>query len=87
MYGIMALHCSYEAVAGLLCGVARPYVHKCILPHDIIENCGCCSVLQIAALMKDKAALEIKVSQTAVPPPETHHQIDTLPKYGCKACG
>ena len=64
-----------------------PYVHKCILPHDIIENCGCCSVLQIAALMKDKAALEVKVSQTAVPPPETHHQIDTLPKYGCKACG
>ena len=45
------------------------------------------AVLQIAALMKDKAALEVKVSQAAVAPPETYQQIDTSPKYGCKACG
>ncbi|KAL0042653.1 hypothetical protein WJX79_006792 [Trebouxia sp. C0005] len=42
---------------------------------------------KIAALMKDKAALEVKVSQAAVAPLETYQQIDTLPKYGCKACG
>ncbi len=57
------------------------------LPHGIPEDCGCFPVLQIAALMKDKAALEVKVSQAAVAPLETYHQIDTLPKYGCKACG
>ena len=48
---------------------------------------GWCDVLQIAALMKDKAALEVKVSQAAVPPAETYQHIDTLPKYCCKACG
>ncbi len=37
--------------------------------------------------MKDKAALEVKVSQAVVAPLETYKQIDTLPKYGCKACG
>jgi hypothetical protein len=44
-------------------------------------------MLQIAALLRDKAALEVKVSQAAVAPLETYQQIDTLPKYGCKACG
>lgn len=44
-------------------------------------------MLQIAALMKDKAALEVKVSQAAVTSTEVYQQIDTLPKYGCKACG
>jgi len=43
-------------------------------------------VLQIAALMKDKAALGVRVSQAAVTPLETYHQIHTLPKHGCKAC-
>ena len=43
-------------------------------------------MLQIAAVMKGKAALEVKVSQAVAPPLETYHQIDTLPKYGCKAC-
>ena len=47
---------------------------------------GCCSVLQVAAVMKGKAALEVRVSQAAVAPLETYHQIDTLPKYGCMAC-
>ncbi|DBA90262.1 TPA: hypothetical protein ACH3X1_003555 [Trebouxia sp. C0004] len=42
---------------------------------------------KIAALMKDKAALEVRVRQAAVAPQETYQQIDTLPKYGCKACG
>ncbi|DBB05911.1 TPA: hypothetical protein ACH3X3_009910 [Trebouxia sp. C0006] len=42
---------------------------------------------KIAALMKDKAALEVKVSQAAVAPLEMYQQIDTSPKYGCKACG
>jgi hypothetical protein len=44
----------------------------------------CFRVLQIAALMKDKAALEVRVSQAAVAPLETYHQIDILPEYGCK---
>jgi len=43
-------------------------------------------VLQIAALMKDKAALEVRVSQAAVAPLEMYHQIDILPKHGWKAC-
>ena len=93
MYGIWALHCSYKTVAGLLLGVAPPLcaqVHPfpmASLPHGITEGCDCCSVLQIAALMKDKAALEVKVSQAAVAPLEMYQQIDTSPKYGCKACG
>lgn len=44
---------------------------------------SCCSVLQAAALMKGKAGLE--VSQAAVAPLETYHQIHTLPKCGCQA--
>lgn len=44
--------------------------------------------LQIAALMKDKAALEARVFQAAVAPPaKTFKQIETLPKYCCKTCG
>ena len=44
--------------------------------------------LQIAALMKDKAALEARVTQAAATPPaKTFKQIDTRPKYCCKACG
>lgn len=47
-----------------------------------------CLFMQIAALMKDKAALEARVFQAAVAPPaKTFKQIDTLPKYCCKTCG
>ncbi len=43
-------------------------------------------MLQIVALMKGKAGLEVRVSQAAVAPLETYHQTDTLPQHGCKAC-
>ncbi|KAL3154903.1 hypothetical protein ABBQ38_011440 [Trebouxia sp. C0009 RCD-2024] len=44
--------------------------------------------VKIAALMKDKAALEARVTQAAAAPPaRPFKQIDTLPKYCCKACG
>jgi len=36
--------------------------------------------------MKDKTASEVRVSQAAEAPLETHHQIDTLPKLCCKVC-
>lgn len=41
------------------------------------------TALQIAALMKDKAALEEKVTQAS----EKYQQLETLPKYCCKGCG
>ena len=48
----------------------------------------CFTVLQIAALMKDKAALEARVTlAAAVAPAEVYKHIDTLPKYCCKGCG
>lgn len=55
--------------------------------HAVMEAVCCFAVLQIAALMKDKAALEVKVSQAVAAPTETYQQIDTVPKYGCKTCG
>jgi len=51
-------------------------------------------VLQIAALMKDKAALEVQVRQLVClscrllwPHWRRITKIDTLPKYACKLCG
>lgn len=65
--------------------------HAYIQKSDASENtltefCGL--LLQIAALMRDKAVLEARVTQAAATPAaKTFKQIETLPKYCCKACG
>ncbi|DBA90376.1 TPA: hypothetical protein ACH3X1_003656 [Trebouxia sp. C0004] len=68
-----------KAVGGLLASLMSQIMGG-VAKDRGLEAC------QIAALMKDKAPLEVKVSQAAVAPQENHQQFDTLPKYGCKGC-